>query len=122
LLRTHNAETAYGSATEKKLKDLEPVHNAGLRISIRAHCITRISENLKEAGIRFLAEIRERAVAITGIRIQEKPAHPLRERPNAALRVLMNCKPHLPVPLEVRVENNLCSYGLQDNIIHPNIE
>jgi hypothetical protein len=34
----------------------------------------------------------------------------------------MNRKPHLPVSLKVRVENNLCSYGLQDYIIHPNIE
>jgi ribonuclease HI len=131
LLRTHSAvvlsalrygETAYGSATETKLKDLETVHNAGVRMSIGAHCTTRVSEILKEAGMRSLAEIREKAVAITGIRIREKPAHPLRERPNAALRVLINRKPHLPVPLEVRVEKNLCSYGLQDNIIHPNIE
>jgi hypothetical protein len=57
LLRTHNAivlsalrygETVYGSATEKKLEDLEPVHNAGVRISIGAHCTTRVSEMLKE--------------------------------------------------------------------------
>jgi hypothetical protein len=132
LLRTHNAvvlsalrygETAYGSATnKKKLDGLEAVHNAGVRISIGAHCTTRVSEMLKDAGIRSLAEIRERAVAITGICIREKPAHPLRERPNAALRVLMNRKPHLPVPLEFRVKNNLCSYGLQDKIIYPNIE
>jgi hypothetical protein len=40
---------------------------------------------------------------------------------NAALWVLMYDKPHLPAPLEVLVENKLCSYGLQDKIIHPQI-
>jgi hypothetical protein len=51
LLRIHSAvvlsalrygETAYGSATKKKLKDLEPVHITGVRISIGAHCTTSI--------------------------------------------------------------------------------
>jgi hypothetical protein len=75
--------------------------------------------SVKQAGIISLAEIREKAVTITEIRIREKPAHPLQERPNAGLRILMNRKPYLPVLLEVHVENNLCSYGLQDNIITP---
>jgi hypothetical protein len=78
-------ETAYGFTTKKKLEDLEPVNNACVRISIGAYCATRISQILNEAGIRSLAEIRKKAVTITGIRIREKSAHPLRERPNAAL-------------------------------------
>jgi hypothetical protein len=118
LLKTHNAvvllslryeETVYESATKKKLLELEPLHNTCVRISIEAHCTTRVSEILKEAGIRSLAEIWKMAVAVNGIRIREKTAHPLGGCPNADLRVLM---------FEVRVENNLCSYGLQDNIIY----
>jgi ribonuclease HI len=98
------------------------VHNAGVRISIGAHCTTRISEILKEAGVRTLAEIREKTIAIAGIRIREKHSHPLRERPNAALRVLMRGRPSLPAPLEVRVENSLSTHGIQDNTIYPTIE
>jgi hypothetical protein len=120
LLRIHNSAvlsalwygvTAYGSATKKKLEELEPMHNAGLRISIgEYHCTARIS------GI--LTKIREKTVAMTGIRIRTPVARTLK-RSNAALRILM---PHLPAPLEVCVEHSLYSYGLQDNIIHPNIE
>jgi hypothetical protein len=129
LLRTQSAvvlatlrygETAYGSAKNNILKQLEPVHNQGLRIAIGAFCITRTSEMIKEAGARSLMDMRNKAIAIAGIRACEKHAHPLRQRPDRKTRDLIHKKVHLPAPFNIRVEESLQSYGFNNNTIHMN--
>jgi hypothetical protein len=41
---------AYGSARDRQLKRLEPVHNKGLRIAIEAFCVCRAENILCELG------------------------------------------------------------------------
>jgi ribonuclease HI len=127
LLRTHHAivlatlrygETAYGSAKPNILKQLEPVHNAGLRIAIGAFCVTRTSEVLKEAGVKSLMEIRNKALAISGIRTRSKHSHPLRHHPDTQLQEIAFQKPNLPAPYSVRVDEQLQQYNINHNNIH----
>jgi hypothetical protein len=66
--------------------------------------------------------MRKKSIAIAGIHVRVKHAHPLRERPNLRLRDLMNRKPHLPAPFHARVEDSLISYELENNIIHTDTE
>jgi hypothetical protein len=127
LLRAHSAivlaslrygETAYGSAKEGILQQLEPIYNNGLRIAIGAFCVTKTSELLKEVESHSLKELRNKSIAISGLRIREKHAHPIRPRPDSSLRELISRRPHLPAPFNARVVDSLEEYGIANNKIH----
>jgi hypothetical protein len=131
LLRAHNAivlgtlrygETAYGSAKERILKQLEPVHNQGLRIAVGAFCITKTAELLKEAGAHSLEELRNKTIAIMGLRTKEKHGHPLQQRPNNKLKEQISRHNHLPTPFNARVEDSLEHFGLARNSIYEDLD
>jgi hypothetical protein len=50
-------EEAYGSATEAVLKKLEPTHNRGNRLALRAFAVSRTENVLCEAGMTTLTEV-----------------------------------------------------------------
>jgi Reverse transcriptase (RNA-dependent DNA polymerase) len=114
-------ETAYGSATKNTLKQLEPVHNQGLRIAMGAFCVTKTEELLKETGAHTLKELRTKSIAICGLRTKEKHAHPLRVTPSINLREKIYRSPHLPVPFNAGVEDCLTQFGIAENWIHKDL-
>jgi ribonuclease HI len=129
LLRAHHAivlsalrygETAYGSACKSLLDQLESIHNTGTAIAIGAFCTTRSTEIHAEAGSGSLSEIRDKTVAITGIRTREKHNHPLKHRPTSTLLRQVAAKSHTPAPFNVRVEKSLRKHGLYDLQVHEN--
>jgi hypothetical protein len=70
---------AYKTARDGQLKQLEPVHNKGLRIAIGAFCVYRTENILCESGFESLAERRRRKTINTAIQVVENESHPVNE-------------------------------------------
>jgi hypothetical protein len=118
LLKAHHAvilsalryrETEYGAASDKTLKTLDPIHNEGLRISIGAFCVTKTTEVLREAGELSLKEIRNKNMAICGVRIKAKRNHPLNRSSDTETRERLEEKhsllaPFVPVPCQWKTQ------------------
>jgi hypothetical protein len=129
LLKAHHAvilsalrygETAYGAASEKTLKTLDPIHNEGLRISIGAFCVTKTTEVLREADELSLKEMRNKNMAICGVRIKAKRNHPLNRSSDRETRERLEEKRSLPAPFPFRVIEKLNEPNINPNKIWEN--
>jgi hypothetical protein len=59
------------------MNKLDPTHNDGLRIALRAFCINRTQNLLTEAGETTLQQRREIKIADMVVKIMAKPEHPI---------------------------------------------
>jgi hypothetical protein len=111
-------ETAYGSATQALLRDLDPVQNAGIRAAIGAFKITRTTVLLAEAGEPILQEKRDSAIAKTAIKTLTKPKHHLIPFFQSDKRRDYDNKKSLPHPFPLRANKILESLGLRKHPIY----
>jgi hypothetical protein len=68
---------AYGSATYRQLKRLEPIHKRGLRIALRAFCVYKTTNILCESGYDNLDERRRRKLTNIALHVAENENHPV---------------------------------------------